>query len=225
MHNKHFLSVNPVVVLLINMVAPTMYIFTKASFLQFFLLGFATVLLALMGYFRRMFVLLGIYAVFYGIFEACTAVGYYSGWMSYLIITIEFVPCLTLASVLVSKYSSSELLSALEGVHLPRTVVVATTITLKYIPTFRREFGYIKESMRLRGIPFSIRNPIRSFKFFIVPQLFRCAALTEEVTAAGLVKGINAPMRRSSYYSQKFRLSDSMILAVFAGGLMLGFVF
>lgn len=222
--NMKFLEVNPIVLVLINIISPTMYIFTKASYLQFFLLGFAACLLILMGSFKRLFVLLGIYGVVYGIFEASMYFGVFNSWTTYLVIVIEFVPCLVLASLLISKYSSSQLLSALEGVHLPRTVVIAATITIKYIPAFRREFGYIKESMRLRGIPFTIRRPLRSFKFFIVPQLFRCASLTEEVTAAGLVKGINAPGRRSSYYSQRFRVSDALVLTVFAGGLAAGFV-
>lgn len=44
---------------------------------------------------------------------------------------------------------------------IPRTLVVAVTITLKYLPTFAREFKYIHESMRLRGIPFTFRHPIK----------------------------------------------------------------
>ena len=126
--------------------------------------------------------------------------------------------------MLISKYNSAQLLSALETMHIPRVLVVAVTITLKYIPTFKREFSYITESMRLRGINFTWKKPVRSFQYFIVPQLFRCAALAEEVTAAGIVKGIDAPMRRSSYYEEKMRITDFMILSIFAIGLAGGIV-
>ena len=54
--------------------------------------------------------------------------------------------------------------------------------------------------------------------------LFRCAALSEEVTAAGLVKGIDAPIKRTSYFEQKFRFVDGLILALFIAGLIGGFV-
>ena len=122
------------------------------------------------------------------------------------------------------KYSSAELLSSLETMRIPRTLVVAVTITLKYLPTFAREFKYIRESMRLRGIPFTLRRPVKSFQYFIVPQLFRCAALSEEVTAAGLVKGIDVPIKRTSYFEQKFRFIDGLILTLFVAGLVGGFI-
>jgi energy-coupling factor transport system permease protein len=103
-------------------------------------------------------------------------------------------------------------------------IVIAVTITLKYIPTFKREFSYILESMRLRGINFTIKHPIKSFQYFIVPQLFRCAALAEEVTAAGYVKGIDVPVKRTSYFEEKVRVPDVAVLALFLVGLAGGFV-
>ena len=142
----------------------------------------------------------------------------------FIIVIIQAVPCIALASILVSKYNSAQLLSALETIHIPRVLVVAVTITLKYIPTFRREFTYITESMRLRGIGFTWKQPVKSFQYFIVPQLFRCAALAEEVTAAGLVKGIDAPMRRTSFYEEKASLIDVAVLMIFTLGLAGGFV-
>lgn len=217
-------QLNPVVLILINVIAPTMYIFLSGKYLQVYLLVFAAVLLVIMGRFKRLaglfvlyFGMLGIYAVtinqpslkFIGLF---------------LIVLVQSVPCLVLASVLISKYNSAQLLSALETLHIPRSLVVAVTITLKYIPTFKREFGYILESMRLRGITFTWKKPIKSFQYFVVPQLFRCAALAEEVTAAGLVKGIDAPMRRSSYFEEKVRPLDVVIFIIFAAGLLGGFV-
>ena len=78
--------------------------------------------------------------------------------------------------------------------------------------------------MRLRGIGFTWKRPVKSFQYFIVPQLFRCAALAEEVTAAGLVKGIDAPMNRSSYFEEKFTFADVAVLVVFAAGLVGGIV-
>jgi len=137
---------------------------------------------------------------------------------------VQSIPCIALASILVSKYNSAQLLSSLESLHIPRIIVVAVTITIKYIPTFKREFSYITESMRLRGIGFTWKRPVQSFRYFIVPQLFRCAALAEEVTAAGLVKGIDAPMRRSSFYEEKITFIDMAIMIVFLLGLVGGYI-
>lgn len=217
------LKVNPVVLIIINIIAPSMYIFLNGKYLEYFLLTFASVLMILMGRYKRTIGLLGIFFSMTGVY--LITIGHDSTKFIglFLVVLAQSVPCIALASVLVSKYNSAQLLSALETLRIPRVLVVAVTITIKYIPTFRREFGLIKESMRLRGISFTWKKPIKSFQYFVVPQLFRCAALAEEITAAGMVKGIDVPKRRSSYFEEKIRWSDIAILCVFIAGLAGGF--
>ncbi|SEQ38194.1 energy-coupling factor transport system permease protein [Treponema bryantii] len=220
----HKVNINPIVLIIINILAPTMYIFLRGTYLQYFLAAFALTVLILMGCFKIMFAFIGIYAVM----QAVIILGIQFSSLSYLslffVVLIQSVPCFAMVFALIKRYTSAELLSALETMRIPRVLVVAVTITLKYVPTFSREFKYILESMRLRGISFTWLHPVKSFQYFIVPQLFRCAALSEEVTAAGLVKGIDAPVRRSSYFEQKFRFTDFVFLAIFAAGLAGGFI-
>ena len=218
------LKVNPIVLIIINVLAPSMYIILSGKYLQIYLLVFASAIMLLMGRYKGLLVLLATWLGMMGTYwitmqyDATKFIGLF------FIVLAQSVPCIALAAMMIRRYNSAQLLSALETLHIPRMIVVAVTITLKYIPTFRREFGYITESMRLRGISFTWKKPIQSFQYFIVPQLFRCAALSEEVTAAGLVKGIDAPMKRSSYFEEKMRVSDFLILGVFFIGLAGGFV-
>ncbi len=218
------LKVNPIVLIIINIIAPSMYIFLSGRYLQIFLLAFAASLFTLMGRYKRVIALFVVYFFMIGVYT----VTFRSPDLKYIglffIVLAQSVPCISLAAFLISKYTSAQLLSALETMRIPRVLVVAVTITIKYIPTFRREFSYILESMRLRGIKFSWKRPVKSFQYFIVPQLFRCAALAEEVTAAGLVKGIDAPMRRTSFYEEKITVTDYLVLLVFVIGLVGGFV-
>ena len=213
------LKVNPIVLIIINIIAPSMYIFISGKYLQIFLLVFASTLMLVMGRIKRVFSLLAIWFAMMGVYWFTIGNDRFKFIGLFFIVIAQSVPCIALAAMLISKYNSAQLLSALETMHIPRVLVVAVTITLKYIPTFKREFSYITESMRLRGINFTWKKPVRSFQYFIVPQLFRCAALAEEVTAAGIVKGIDAPMRRSSYYEEKMRVTDFMILSIFEIGL------
>lgn len=218
------LKINPIVLIIINIVAPTMYIFMSGKYLQYYLLIFASVLMIMMGRFKRLLGFWIVYGLMMGVYYLTMQNKGTEFLGLFIIVIIQAVPCIALASILVSKYNSAQLLSALETMHIPRVLVVAVTITLKYIPTFRREFTYITESMRLRGIGFTWKQPVKSFQYFIVPQLFRCAALAEEVTAAGLVKGIDAPMRRTSFYEEKASLIDVAVLMIFTLGLAGGFV-
>ncbi len=218
------LNVNPIVLILINVIAPTMYIFLSGKYLQIYLLLFASALLLAMGRLKRLVGFWLVYGAMMGIYFLSMQWKGTEFLGLLVIVLIQSVPCIALASILVSKYNSAQLLSSLEKMRIPRVLVVAVTITLKYVPTFRREFAYITESMRLRGIGFTWKKPIQSFQYFIVPQLFRCAALAEEVTAAGLVKGIDAPMRRSSYYEEKITWVDGLVFLIFVIGLVGGFV-
>ena len=161
-----------------------------------------------------------IYGLFLGISTFFMNVFQVGGIVIFLSIMMQFLPCLMMATILFKDYTTAELLSTLEKLPLPRNLVVAVIITLRYVPTFKREFGYIKESMRLRGIAFTLKKPIESFRYFIVPQLFRCTALAEEVTSAGLVKGIDANIKRTSYYEQKCRKSDAFLAILLIIGIM-----
>ncbi len=218
------LKINPVVLILINVIAPTMYIFISGKYLQIYLLIFASVLMLLMGRTKRLVCFWAVYAGMMGAYNLLMKSESTMFLGLFIIVIVQSLPCIALATVLVSKYNSAQLLSALEKLRIPRGLVVAVTITLKYIPTFRREFAYITESMRLRGIGFSWKKPVQSFKYFIVPQLFRCAALAEEVTAAGLVKGIDAPIKRTAYFEEKFSYFDLLVMVVFIAGLCGGFL-
>ncbi len=218
------ININPVVLIIINIIAPSMYIFMSGKYLQVYLFIFASILIVLMGRYKGLITFWIAYFGMLGLYYLTIRNEKTMFIALFLIVMAQATPCMALAVVLIRKYNSAQLLSALETMHIPRVIVVAVTITLKYIPTFKREFKYIRESMRLRGISFSYRHPIRSFQYFLVPQLFRCAAIAEEVTSAGLVKGIDVPVKRSSYFEQSIKVSDCVILFVFISGLAGGYL-
>lgn len=135
-----------------------------------------------------------------------------------------FVPSGVLAYLFITSYHSSEILSSLEKLRLPKIFIIGLTVTLRYIPTFKKEFGIIKSAMQIRGVKFSFLRPFRTFEYLVVPQLFRCLSLSGELTAAALTKGINAPNRRSSFFALKFHFYDvGIVVFMFIGyGLLIG---
>lgn len=212
---KRKFLINPLIIILCNIVIPVFFICIKPYPLHYFLLGFGAFVLILGNAIKRLLkflivyvILLALYILFTGILPAPML-----SVLTY--IWLQIFPCLMLGSVLFFDYNSSHILSSLCRLHLPRMLTVAIVITLRYIPTFKTEFSYIKESMRLRGFTFTPKKPLQSFKYFIVPQLFRCLAISEEVTSAGLCKGINAPFRRTSYYDCSFKPLDFIMILIF----------
>lgn len=141
--------------------------------------------------------------------------------------TMCFLPCILIAILIVTDYNSSEILSALQRLHLPKIFIIGLTVTIRYIPTFRREFLIIKQAMHIRGVRFSVLHPLRTFEYLLVPQLFRCVSLSSELTAAGLTKGIASDQKRTSYFADNFHKVDYILFIFGTIGLIVivgGFV-
>lgn len=216
------MKIHPILIFAFNLMVPITLMFPASANLHYFFLAFSLVILIISRKYKRCLKFAAAYLILFIVnylaFDVDNPLTQFIA--AFLLIFMQFMPCFIMATVLICDYTSTELVSSLELLHLPKPFVVAITITItiRYIPTFRKEFKYIKESMRLRGIFYSWRNPIRSFEYFLVPQLFRCANLSEEITAAGLSKGITNPISRTSYYDIRMRIYDYCLLVILIAG-------
>ncbi len=214
------MKINPLIILLFNLLIPVALMFPGSELKHFFFLAFAFAALIMTGNLMRGIKFAAAYALVSGLWYMCAL--YPTNPMPFFnmffLIWMQFMPCMMMASILILDYSSSEIISALEPFHIPKSFVIALAIVVRYVPTFKKEFAYMKESMRLRGIPFSLRNPIRSFEYFLVPQLFRCSILADEITAAGLTRGITNPVARTSYFDVRMRVNDYILSTILIAG-------
>lgn len=218
MNNK----VNALVLVFINLMIPFSAMFAHNLLMTFFLFFFSSRLLLLFGQAKRFFKFLIAFPTFGGIYYLLMylQIPHTDVIAMSFFIFFHFVPLMMIASLLFYDYNPSEILSSLQLLHLNRKFTIALTIALRYIPTFQAEFKLMKSSMAMRGIALSWKHPIRSFSYFITPQLFRCSLLAEELTAAGITKGIEHTAKRTSIYNVKWKRSDSLLLL----GFLLGFV-
>lgn len=133
-------------------------------------------------------------------------------------------PSVLIAIALLRGYHCSELMAGLERLHLPKVFVLALTVTLRYIPTFAEECRILREAMLTRGVRPSFRHPLRSLEYLIVPQLFRCLALSHELTAAGIRRGVLFPGKRVRYFDRPLRVRDAVWPLVFLLGIFFCFL-
>lgn len=127
-------------------------------------------------------------------------------------IALKIIPVLMIASILFYNIQTSELLSALNNLKLPKNLIIGITVAFRFFPTFGHEFKFIKQTMKMRNISMSILKPFKSLKYFLVPMLFRCSLLADELTSAGLTKGIECDVKRSSIYDVKIKKFDIFIM-------------
>lgn len=215
-------KVNALVLIFINCIIPISAMFSHNILMSFFLFAFAGGLFLFYGKFRRFFKFLAAY-LFFG-FSYNLLVDLQLPHMDVVSMTLfiffHFMPIMMIASMLFYDYNPSELLSTLQLLKINRKLTIALTIALRYLPTFQAEFQLMKKNMAMRGIAFTWKRPIQSFSYFITPQLFRCSLLAEELTAAGITKGIEYHGRRSSIYPVSWKLWDSLVFAIFSIGFI-----
>lgn len=214
-------KINPLTLIIINAVLPvvTMFFPTDKSIIIGLCLGYIALFIA--RRYMTMFKALIWMAV--GIMFILLNSSYIKSSVLGMMInmTVYFTPCILIAVLIVTDYNSSEILSALQRLHLPKIFIIGLTITIRYLPTFRREFRIIKQAMHIRGVEFSVKHPLRTFEYLLVPQLFRCVSLSAELTAAGLTKGIATEEKRTSYFNNQFHGVDYLMFAIGGIGLVL----
>lgn len=127
----------------------------------------------------------------------------------------RILPFLMLAVVIRDRKNISEITASLERCRLPKGIILSMTVMLRYFPSMKEELRIIIEAMKLKGIDTSWRgvllHPIRMLEYVVVPMLFRSLRTAEEFSCAALVKGIEHPGRRSSYFDVRLRPLDGLL--------------
>ena len=134
------------------------------------------------------------------------------GTLVYII--LRMIPVMMIAYILVKDIKSNELLSAFEQIHLPKKIMLSITVALRFFPTYKLEIKMIRESLKMRNINLSIKQPLKFLEYWLVPVLMRINLIAEEMTATAMTKGVESPMRRTSFYNVKMRTADWIFLTV-----------
>ena len=125
----------------------------------------------------------------------------------------KFVIAVMMIEFLKRKTSMPYVISAMQTMKFPNAVAILFIVILRYMPTLREDYGYLKDSLKIRGIrTFGIEffiHPIRSLEFMIVPILFRSIRVAEELSTSVLLRGIENYKNRTNIYPLKFTKIDA----------------
>lgn len=130
-----------------------------------------------------------------------------------------FMPILLYAKVFIQTTKVSELITALYLLKIPRSLVIAFTVAIRFIPTAKEEFCNVKNAMYLRGISLSIKNicihPTMVLDGFMVPLIVRASTIADELSVSSITRGIDNPSPRTSFYHLHINLKDTLVTMVF----------
>lgn len=142
---------------------------------------------------------------------------------------IKFIPVFMLAKWFSSTTRVGEFISSLERMHMPKTVTIPMAVMLRYIPTLKQEFVFIKDTMHMRGIDYSflgfLKQPLRLMEYVLIPLLMRSLKVADELSASIMTRGIEHHGQRGSLHNIRLTWEDGFAVIVFVLLLSLLWIF
>ncbi len=123
-----------------------------------------------------------------------------------------------MAGYLTFKIPSGKIIAVFQKSNLPQSVVLILIVIIRFIPTISGEFKTIREAMKVRGFTASfgklLLRPLQTMEYAVVPLIFRSIKVGDELAAAAIVRGIEKPIKKHSYYSTRLAKTDGVILFI-----------
>lgn len=191
------------------------------SFLTTDLFGhamFTTWLFLILYWFRLIKQGICLFAVYlFSIFGLYTETKYGISFPSPLLLSMIYkliLPALPIC--LLFKIPSGKLNASLRKLPLPTKAMLVLTVMLRFAPTVILEFGEVREAMKIRGFLRSamivLLHPLATLEYAIVPMVFRSLKIADELSASAIVRGIENPCKKHSYYVSRIAFLDSLIM-------------
>ena len=145
-------------------------------------------------------------------------------FVAFLGLVHKVYACGMLAGLVISTTRVSEFLSAMARMRAPKKLTIPVAVMLRYLPTIREDWRYIKDAMRLRDVsptPLGfLRSPARTVNCIYVPLLTAASKAADELSIASVTRGIENPKPRTCLVSIQMRAADWLVGALGAACLI-----
>ena len=133
-----------------------------------------------------------------------------------VVIMRKFLPSVIIGKWILSSTSSSLAVATLQKTRLPKDALIMISVIFRCFPTIRDEWSHINMAMRTRGISFSFYNllhrPVTTIEYFFVPLFVSVIEIGDELSQSAIVRGLDAPVIKTSRHIIKMKIGDYMIL-------------
>lgn len=107
--------------------------------------------------------------------------------------------------------------------HVPKKLTIPLAVMLRYLPTIREDWHYIKDAMRLRDVSPTVlgflKAPEMTVNCIYVPLLTAASKAADELSIASVTRGIENPRRRTCLVCIRMRTADWLVILLFAAFL------
>ena len=145
--------------------------------------------------------------------------------IGYCGIVVQFMPAIITAWYVVRTTKIGEFMSCMQKMHVPDGIAVSLAVVMRFFPTIKEEYSSINDAMRMRGVMLGGGNVLRMFEFRMIPLLFSCVNIGEELSAAAITRGLGGDVKRSSVIELKLGVADYLIMTFLAVATVIFVVF
>jgi energy-coupling factor transport system permease protein len=136
--------------------------------------------------------------------------------MGYCGIVAQFLPAMITAWYAVRTTKINDFMSAMQKMHVPDGISISLAVVMRFFPTIKEEYSYINDAMRMRGISMGGGKVSKMIEYRLIPLMFSCVNIGDELSAAAVTRGLGAPIKRTSAVELKLKAKDYAIMILFA---------
>lgn len=126
----------------------------------------------------------------------------------------QFAPTMIMVWYCISTTKISEFMAAMNRMHLPQGLTISIAVMMRFFPTLSEEYRAIRDAMRMRGIALGGGRVTKMIEYRLVPLLFSCINIGDELSAAAVTRGLGAPVKRTNVCEIGFHGMDYVVVVV-----------
>ncbi len=135
-------------------------------------------------------------------------------------------PCGMLSGILISTTKVNIFLSAMNRMKVPKSFVIPIAVMLRYLPTIKEDWHFIKDAMKMRDVSPSIKgfatHPSMTVECIYVPLMMAASKAADELSIAAVARGIENPKPRTCLTQIQFHAADLIAGSCFCIYFLIG---
>ena len=130
-------------------------------------------------------------------------------------IVVQFMPCLITAWYVVRTTKIDEFMSAMQKMHVPDGITISLAVVMRFFPTIMEEYSAISDAMKMRGISLGGGSAAKMVEYRMIPLLFSCVNIGDELSAAAITRGLGGTVKRTSVEELRLNIGDWLLITAF----------
>lgn len=128
----------------------------------------------------------------------------------------QILPGMMMAYFLIVSTSVSEFVTAMDRMHVPKSISVPMSVLFRFFPTIVEEYGHVRDAMRMREVG-NLRQPMAMLEYRMVPFMTSTVSIGNDLAASALTRGLSAPVRRTNVCPIGFTWRDGLAFVLTGG--------